>query len=461
MPPHDREANRFTARARRYARVGANVGGVAARMAGARFFGFGLDRAKNAAELAAALGGLKGPIMKVAQLLATIPEALPPEYITELTKLQSQAPPMGWAFVKRRMQAELGADWQKKFADFEHHPAAAASLGQVHRARSLDGQKGGSELACKLQYADMQSAVEADLQQLSILFAIRRRFDPAIDTREIIKEIGARVREELDYKREAKHVALYREMLKNSDLIRVPKGWPALSTGRLLTLDWLEGGHLLEYKDEPLAVRNRLASAMFTAWWFPFSRYGVIHGDPHLGNYTVFDEGGAAGGINLLDYGCIRIFPPKFVGGVVDLYNGLLHGDHDLVVHAYETWGFKGLLRETIDTLNIWAKFIYGPLLEDRERTIADGVKPSEYGRREAFRVHQGLKKQGRVRVPREFVFMDRAAIGLGGVFLHLDARLNFYRLFNEAIEKFSAAEVGRKQAAALKNAGLTEVNAA
>ena len=210
----DREKNRFSARARRYASVGTNVGGVAARMAGARFLGMDLDRAKNAAELAAALGGLKGPIMKVAQLLATIPEALPPEYITELTKLQSQAPPMGWAFVKRRMQAELGADWQTKFASFEHHPAAAASLGQVHRAHSHDG----AELACKLQYADMQSAVEADLRQLGLLFAIRRRFDPAIDTTEMIKEIGARMREELDYRHEAKHAALYRDMLADEDV---------------------------------------------------------------------------------------------------------------------------------------------------------------------------------------------------------------------------------------------------
>src|SRR5882672_7830726 len=212
----DSERNRLSARARRYASVGANVGGVAARMAGARFFGFSLDRARNAAELAAALGGLKGPIMKVAQLLATIPEALPQEYIEQLSKLQSQAPPMGWAFVKRRMQAELGAEWQKKFATFEHHPAAAASLGQVHRARSHDD----AELACKLQYADMQSAVEADLQQLGLLFAIRRQFDPAIDTREIIKEIGARMREELDYRNEAKNVALYRDMLADEELIR-------------------------------------------------------------------------------------------------------------------------------------------------------------------------------------------------------------------------------------------------
>jgi predicted unusual protein kinase regulating ubiquinone biosynthesis (AarF/ABC1/UbiB family) len=450
----DREANRFSARAARYARVGANVGGVAARLMGARFLGLGLDRAQNAAELTAALGGLKGPIMKVAQLMSTIPDLLPPEYVTELQKLQSQAPPMGWAFVKRRMSAELGADWQKKFSSFEHQPAAAASLGQVHRAQAHNG----SLLACKLQYPDMQSAVEADLQQLEWLFAIHRRMDPAIVTTEIAKEIGARVREELDYRREAKHVGIYRAMLADVKTIRVPRVWPELSTGRLLTLDWLEGRRLLDHTKSQLAVRNRIATAMFTAWWFPFSRFGVIHGDPHLGNYTIFADGDAAVGLNLLDYGCIRIFAPKFVGGVVDLYNGLLRGDDDLVVHAYETWGFRGLSRELIKALNIWARFIYGPLLDDRVRTIADGVKPSEYGRREAFQVHRVLREKGPVMVPREFVFMDRAAIGLGGVFLHLQAELNFHQLFNEAIESFSLARVGERQAAALAAAGLPPV---
>jgi len=452
----DREANRFSARAARYARVGANVGGVAARMAGARLLGIGLDRDRNASELAAALGGLKGPIMKVAQLMATIPDLLPPEYTAELAKLQSEAPPMGWSFVKRRMNAELGADWQGKFADFEHKPAAAASLGQVHRARAHDG----SPLACKLQYPDMQSAVEADLQQLEWLFAIHRRMDPAIDTTEIYKEIGARVREELDYRREAKHAALYRIMLEDAGIVRVPRVWPELSTGRLLTLDWLEGRKLLAHKDDDLAIRNRLATAMFTAWWFPFSRFGVIHGDPHLGNYTVFSQDGTPGGINLLDYGCVRIFPAKFVGGVVDLYNGLRTADDALIVHAYETWGFKKLSRDLIDALNIWARFIYGPLLDDRVRTIADGVKPSEYGRREAFRVHQALKAKGPVTVPREFVFMDRAAIGLGGVFLHLRAEANFYRLFNEAIEKFSLTRVAERQAKALAEVGLEATSA-
>jgi predicted unusual protein kinase regulating ubiquinone biosynthesis (AarF/ABC1/UbiB family) len=457
----DSEKNRFSARAARYARVGANVGGVAARYAGRRILGATPDRLSDASALATALGNLKGPLMKVAQLMATIPDLLPPEYAAELAKLQSEAPPMGWAFVKRRMQAELGPDWQKKFASFEHHPAAAASLGQVHRARSLDG----AALACKLQYPEMQSAVEADLQQLQWLLAIRRRLDAAIDTSEIGKEIGARVREELDYRREAKHVALYRTMLEGTGIVRVPRAWPELSTGRLLTLDWLEGTRMLAHKNDPLAVRNTLATAMFTAWWYPFSRYGVIHGDPHLGNYTVFDarvEGrprknvSEPAGINLLDYGCIRIFPPQFVRGVVDLYHGLLHDDDELVVRAYETWGFRRLTRELIDTLNIWARFIYAPLLDDRVRTIADGVAPAEYGRREAFRVHQALKRKGPVTVPREFVFMDRAAIGLGAVFLHLRAELNFYRLFNEAIENFSMERVAERQQAALSAAGLS-----
>src|SRR5436305_3876037 len=141
----DREKNRFSARAARYARVGTNVGGVAAKFAASRLFGFGLDRGRNASDLAAALGGLKGPIMKVAQLMATIPDLLPPEYVEELQKLQSEAPPMGWAFVKRRMMAELGAGWESKFPSFKQHPAAAASLGQVPRARSLDA----TPLACK------------------------------------------------------------------------------------------------------------------------------------------------------------------------------------------------------------------------------------------------------------------------------------------------------------------------
>src|SRR5919197_2719194 len=128
----------FTGRVRRYARVGSAMGGLGARLAGERYLGLTIDRERHAADLKAALGGIKGPLMKVAQLLATIPEALPQEYVQQLVQLQSNAPAMGWPFVRRRMAGELGLGWQNKFRDFERAAARAASLGQVHRATALD-----------------------------------------------------------------------------------------------------------------------------------------------------------------------------------------------------------------------------------------------------------------------------------------------------------------------------------
>ena len=451
----DDEADRFSARAARYARVGINMSGVAARLATTRLTGGAMGGAANAEALSRALGSLKGPMMKVAQMMATVPDLLPPEFAEELQKLQADAPPMGSAFVVRRMRAELGDGWRDRFASFDVKPAAAASLGQVHRAVSLDG----SNLACKLQYPDMASAVEADLAQLDVLFSLHRRMDTAIDTREMAKEIGARVREELDYAREAKHAALYADVLADEPMVRVPGIVADLSTRRLLTQEWLEGERLVDFQKASQETRNQNALAMYRAWWKPFGQFGVIHGDPHLGNYTVF-EGGR--GINLLDYGCVRVFPPSFVGGVVDLYKGLMHDDPARVVHAYETWGFKGLRKDLIEILNIWARFIYGPLLEDRVRTIADGVEPSKYGRREAYTVHMALKQKGPLTIPREFVFMDRAAIGLGAAFLRLDARLNFHRLFEAVIgDGFSVDAVAGRQTALLDRVGLTDHGAA
>jgi predicted unusual protein kinase regulating ubiquinone biosynthesis (AarF/ABC1/UbiB family) len=447
----DREQNRLSGRLSRYARVGANVGGVAVRAAGARLFGRDFTDARNAADLTAALGGLKGPLMKLAQLLATVPDLLPPEFASELQKLQASAPPMGPAFVKRRMMAELGADWEECFKSFDRAPAAAASLGQVHKAVSHDG----SALAVKLQYPDMQSAVEADLGQLGIILMLQRRISPEIDTTEIANELTARLREELDYEREAAHARLYRLMLEDEPLVQVPDIVPQLSTRRLLTMTWLDGKPLLGFVGHDGDDRNLIAKAMFRAWWFPFSHYGVIHGDPHLGNYTVFENDGHPAGINLLDFGCIRVFPPSFVSGVVDLYEALKSDDRKRIVKAYRGWGFEGLTEGTIDALNIWARFIYAPLLDDRVRTIADGVAPHVYGRREVWEVKQQLRPEAAIKIPREFVLMDRAAIGLGSVMLHLRAEMNFHRLFEETIFDFDVARLAKRQEQALEASGL------
>jgi predicted unusual protein kinase regulating ubiquinone biosynthesis (AarF/ABC1/UbiB family) len=294
--------------------------------------------------------------------------------------------------------------------------------------------------------------VEADLRQLRLIFSIYERYDKAIVTDQIHAEIAARLREELDYGLEARHMGLYGAMLAKEPGVHVPETVPELSTGRLLTMNWLQGTPLLPFikAHGDQAMRDKIAYNMFRAWYVPFYFYGIIHGDPHLGNYTMRPDGT----VNLLDFGCIRIFQARFVKGVIDLYHALLNKDHELAVHAYESWGFKDLSRETIEVLNRWAHFIYAPLLEDRTRRIqetASGV----YGREVAEGVHADLRRLGPVKPPREFVFMDRAAIGLGSVFLHLGAEINWYRLFQELIEGFDVAALERRQKKLLKQMGV------
>jgi predicted unusual protein kinase regulating ubiquinone biosynthesis (AarF/ABC1/UbiB family) len=438
-----REDSRLSRRVRRYAAVGTGIGGLAAQVAGARYLGLALDRGRHSAELKAALGHLKGPLMKAAQILATIPDALPREYAEELRQLQSNAPPMGWPFVKRRMRGELGPDWQSRFASFEHQAAAAASLGQVHRAVGLDGRA----LACKLQYPDMLSAVEADLGQLQVMFSVYRRYDRAIDPSQIYRELAARLREELDYRREAKHMRLYTAMLAAEPGVIVPEPVNELSTDRLLTMTWLEGNRMLDFAKtcEDLERRNAVAINMFRAWYVPFYNYGVIHGDPHLGNYSVRPDGR----VNLLDFGCLRIFPPHFVKGVIDLYQALASDNPGLATQAYASWGFKDLSPAMLKALNLWAAFLYAPLLEDRPQRIL-GDAGGLYGAKVAGEVHAELRRLGGVRPPREFVLMDRAAIGLGSVFMHLKAEINWHRLFHDLIDHFDVEALAARQGALL-----------
>lgn len=443
MSNSNKEKNNLGQRALRYGRVSTTMAGLAARVAGERYLGMKIDRDGHAGQLTEALGNLKGPLMKVGQILATIPEALPPEYANDFQQLQSNAPPMGWSFVKRRMKSELGPEWQSRFKSFERDAAAAASLGQVHRAETFDGQ----QIACKLQYPDMASAIEADLKQLKFIFSLYEKYDSSIKTSAIHEELAERLREELDYTLEAKYEKLYSYMLRDEPNVHVPDVIDDVSTSRLLSTTWLDGNKILDYKDASLEDRNQIAMNMFKAWYVPLYHYGIIHGDPHLGNYTVRDDHS----INLLDFGCVRIFPAKFVGGVIDLYHSLQENDLDKSVHAYETWGFKDLSKEQVETLNIWAGFLYGPILEDKVRPIGE-VSNGVYGRETAEKVHIKLKELGSgIQIPKEFVFMDRAALGLGSVFLHLKAEINWYRVFNEMIEGYNAQALEKQQLDALK----------
>ncbi len=440
------EEDHLSGRLRRYANVTSAVGATAARMIGEKFLGVDINHESQAQSLAMALGNLKGPVMKVAQFLATVPDAVPQEYSQHFMQLQSQAPAMGWLFVKRRMRAELGDDWLRRFASFDQTASAAASLGQVHKAMSLNGEI----LACKLQYPDMASTVEADLTQLKIILKLYESFFKALSVDDIFEEISERLHEELDYQLEAKHMALYQQVFKDQPTVHVPSIDASLSTRRLLTMTWSDGQHLPDILDQPQEFRNQLAANLFNAWYYPFYHYGLIHGDPHPGNYSFADDGS----INLLDFGCIRKFSGKFVGGVIQLYQSFLHNCPEQAVDAYQKWGFQNLNKDLIDVLNLWAKMIYEPLLDDRIRPIQADNRGLE-GRAVAERVHQELRRLGGIKPPREFVFMDRAAVGIGSVFMRLQAEQNWCQLFQALIQDFHAEQLEQRQQNLLQQVGL------
>jgi len=449
----DREGHSVFGEVRRMVRTSGAVTGIAARVAGHKLFGLKSEE-KHAGDLKAVLGSLKGPMMKIAQFLSTVPDALPPEIAKELATLQANAPPMGWPFVRRRMASELGPAWESKFKSFEHEAAAAASLGQVHRAVLPDGQR----VACKLQYPDMASAVEADLRQLKIAMSLYRRMDSALENEEAYIELSERLREELDYLREASQQRLYGIMLRGVPGVRVPVPVEGYCTKRLLTMSWLDGRAIQARIDEdpPEEERAAYARALFRAWYVPFYRYAMIHGDPHLGNYQVHTDAPENGGfgINLLDFGVVRVFEPRFVSGVIMLYEAVRDNSLDKAAEAYRIWGFKDLKRETVEVLNIWARFLYEPLTQDRVRLIQESDDP-QYGRKVAEEVHAGLKRTGGVRIPREFPLMDRSAIGLGAAFLRLNAKLNWHELFQELIADFDVTKVAERQQAAIAEAGV------
>lgn len=436
------DKNTLGGRIARYGRVSGTMANLAIKLAGERYLGLNINRPQHAQELMMALGNLKGPLMKIGQILATIPEALPNDYAQEFQHLQSNAPPMSWLFVRRRMKTELGPDWETKFSAFKKETAAAASLGQVHKAIGHDERL----LACKLQYPDMLTAIDADLKQLKIIFSLFEHYDKAIKTDMIHKELSERLREELDYILEAKYTKLYAYMLRDEKNVHVPEIVDELSTDRLLTSTWLEGDPILSYIDKSTEERNTIAMNMFRAWYTPLYNYGIIHGDPHLGNYSICEDLS----INLLDFGCVRIFPPSFICGVIELYHALQNNDLAHSVHAYETWGFTNLSTEQVETLNIWANFIYGAVLEDKVRPIGE-VTNGVYGRETAKKVHKRLSDLGSIQIPREFVFMDRAALGLGSVFLHLKAEVNWHNIFNEMIEGVNVEKLRKEQDSVLK----------
>jgi predicted unusual protein kinase regulating ubiquinone biosynthesis (AarF/ABC1/UbiB family) len=408
--------------------VGAIITGIGARVGAQQLFGMTIDDAEYAQKLRLAFGNLKGPFMKIVQFMATIPDALPPEFAEEFLNLQSNAPSMGESFVNRRMSGELGADWRLFFDEFNSKAVHAASLGQVHKAIA----KNGDVLALKLQYPDMNRIVESDLKQLDTIIAIYKTFNKSLHTEEIIAEIRERLLEELDYENEAQNIELFRHAFADLQFVKIPNTYKAFSTKRLLAMEWIAGENILNFQNADTDTRNDLGKKLFQAWYHPLYKHHLIHADPHPGNYLVTKNHQLA----LLDFGCVRKFEPSFLQAVVDLYKAQRDNLPELAVDAYKRWGFSNLNNEIIDVLNIWANLLYEPLLDNNVRPLHD-----ENGGKKGFAtlrlVHKKLHELGGIKPPKEFVFMDRCAVGVGSVIMRLGSQQNWHKLFEDIAQGY------------------------
>ncbi|HEX4655148.1 MAG TPA: AarF/ABC1/UbiB kinase family protein [Mycobacteriales bacterium] len=292
-------------------------------------------QARTAEQLFRVLGELKGGAMKFGQALSVFEAALPEElagpYRAALTKLQEAAPPMPAATVHRVLAQGLGEDWQQQFTSFEVKPAAAASIGQVHRAVWNDGR----DVAVKLQYPGAGPALLSDLNQIARLARLFAIVNPGLDVKPLIAELKARVAEELDYALEAKSQSAFAAAYDGDPDILVPK--VVHEAGNVLVSEWVDGTPLSRIISEGTPEQRDRAGLLFVRFLFSGpARAGLLHADPHPGNYRLREDGRLA----VLDYGAVNRLPgglPVPIGPLVRL---ALEGRADDVLSSFRAEGF-------------------------------------------------------------------------------------------------------------------------
>jgi predicted unusual protein kinase regulating ubiquinone biosynthesis (AarF/ABC1/UbiB family) len=332
-PPRNRVA--------RSAKVGGLVAGQSARWAGTRAANrlrspedadaaTGERAAALARELVKQLGQLRGAAMKVGQVLSTvdftaIPESEREEFKATLAALRDDVPPLPFKKVRKLLEDELGGKVSDHFASFEEEAFAAASIGQVHRAVTLDGD----EVAVKLQYPGVAEAVESDLRNLSLLLPLVKRLAPGLDVKALYGELRERIAEELDYEIEAQNHRAIARAWRGHPLVDVPAVDTMLSSRRVLVTELLVGKRFEEVKRLSDAERDRFAEIVFRFFFGTLAYMGRASGDPHPGNYLLLDDGR----VGFLDFGLMRAVEPAYLEGERAFAAAAEDGDAD-AVHA-------------------------------------------------------------------------------------------------------------------------------
>ncbi len=395
--------------------LGKRVGGIASDVVSAEI------QERTAEHLFSVLGQLKGGAMKFGQALSVFEAALPEElagpYRQALTKLQEAAPPLPAATVHKVLATELGPEWRSKFIHFEDVPAAAASIGQVHRAVWKTRSKTGRRVAVKIQYPGAGPALLADLSQLSRLASLFRVLQPGLDVKPLLAELRARITEELDYELEASAQRGFAKAYQDDPEIYIPA--VVASSSRVLITEWIDGTPMSQIiASGTTEQRNRAGYLMATLHFSGPARAGLLHADPHPGNFRLLDDGR----LGVLDFGAVARLPdghPEPIGRLTRL---ALAGEADEVLAGLRAEGFIK------PTVNVDAAEILGFL-----RPILEPIAMPEFQfsrawlRAEAARIANPrspafqLGKQ--MNLPPSYLLIHRVTLGSIGVLCQLEAR--------------------------------------
>jgi len=394
---------------------------------------------RTAEQLFRTLGDLKGGAMKMGQALSIFESMLPEEiaapYRDQLTRLQDSAPPMAASTVNAVLARELGAGWHKLLVEFDPDPAAAASIGQVHRGRWVDGR----EVAVKLQYPGAGEALRADLKQMGRIARAFGTLVPGVDVKPLVAELRDRVEEELDYSLEAQSQAAFAQAFRDDPDFHVPE--VLAQTERLLVSEWVESSSsLARLIAEGTAEERAHYGGLYVRFLFQGpSRVGMLHADPHPGNFRVVPAAdGGLGGLGVVDFGAVARLPenqlPSAIGTLLRI---AMYDDYDDVLAGLREEGFvRPNIRVDTDELRAYLNPFIEPARHDSFVFSRDWM-------REQFQRVQDLRQPGssvvlRLNLPPSYLLIHRVWVGCIGVLCQLGAELPFREILEQSLPGFA-----------------------
>jgi predicted unusual protein kinase regulating ubiquinone biosynthesis (AarF/ABC1/UbiB family) len=396
---------------------------------------------RTAEQLFQTLGELKGGAMKIGQAMSIMESALPEDvaapYRQHLTRLQDSAPPMAAQMVHQQLARELGPRWRRRLVEFDDDPAAAASIGQVHRGRWSDG----TEVAVKIQYPGAAEALQADLRQIGRLARTFAGLVPGVDVRSLVEELQARLIEELDYDLEADAQATYAEVFAGDAHYQVPR--VLAHAGQVLVSEWLHStGSLARLIAEGTPAERDHYGELYARFMFEGpARTGLLHADPHPGNFRVVPGvDGSLGRLGVLDYGAVARLPggelPVAIGRLLRI---ALRDDFTEVLDGLRQEGFvRPSVR--VDPRDLQAYL--GPFLEPARTDTFRFTRG--FMREQAARLNDprapGSSLVFRLNLPPSYLLIHRAWVGGIGVLCQLDAEIPFRGLLEGSLPGFAGA---------------------